>query len=287
MATKIPAFSYTGQYRTEMRGGTWYIYLLTSGVLRMNYAKSGVSACVVGGGASGEAQTTPPHEDRGMPGGRGGAVVNRTGLSVAAGQAYNVVVGAGGSNPPAGTFAPGGASSIFVIYASGGSASTGQGSGQAGANGTHAFGDAGLPRYGAQGGAGGRDYSAGGNGGADGGGKGASGGSPGVRGADATAGAANTGAGGGGAGEFYRDDDSRFNAHGGNAASGGSGIVILRGTQDDNIPVIFNGTLLADIVYNGTKITGLIYDGTRIFANARQEIRRRWKCRKSKRLLFV
>ena len=261
MATKVPAYSYTGSSRSEMRGGMWYIYLLTSGVLTMPYAKSSVAACIVGGGAGGTSQTSPPHEDRGMPGGNGGAVVNRTGLSIAAGQAYSVTIGAGGGASQAG-----GASAIFGVTAAGGAAGASMGTGQAGANGTHAFDDAGLPRYGAQGGAGGRDYSAGGNGGADGGGKGASGGSPGVRGADATAGAANTGAGGGGAGEFYRDDDSRFNAHGGNAASGGIGVVILRGTQDDLLPVFFNGVQLSEMHLNGKKLTGLVYGGQRIFA---------------------
>ena len=34
----------------------------------------------------------------------------------------------------------------------------------------------------------------------------------------------------------------------GAAGNGGSGIVILRGTQEDNIPVIFNGTQLDKII---------------------------------------
>ena len=33
MAKKIPAFSYTGAYRTQSDGRYWYILLLTSGTL--------------------------------------------------------------------------------------------------------------------------------------------------------------------------------------------------------------------------------------------------------------
>ena len=52
---------------------------------------------------------------------------------------------------------------------------------------------------------------------------------------------------------------------GGEAAAGGSGIVILRGTQDDLLPVFFNGVQLSEIWLNGVKATGLIRDGVRVF----------------------
>ena len=52
---------------------------------------------------------------------------------------------------------------------------------------------------------------------------------------------------------------------GGEAAAGGSGIVILRGTQDDLLPVFFNGVQLSEIWLNGVKAGGLIRDGVRVF----------------------
>ena len=53
---------------------------------------------------------------------------------------------------------------------------------------------------------------------------------------------------------------------GGAPASGGSGVVILRGTQDDLLPVYFNGKQLSEMYFNGEKLAGLIYGGTRVFA---------------------
>ena len=115
------------------------------------------------------------------------------------------------------------------------------------------------------GGGGGRRAAGGGSGGADGGGAGGKGGAPGTDGADGTAGAANTGGGAGGPGGGYVDEDSRYDSKGGQAAAGGSGIVILRGTQDDLIPVVFNGTQLSELYFNGVKVTSLIYNGARLF----------------------
>ena len=163
MAKKIPAFSYTGAYRTQSDERYWYILLLTSGTLTFQYAKSGVDVGCVGGGGGGGWAT------------------------------------------------------------------------------------------------------AGGSGGADGGGAGGKGGTPNADGADGTAGAANTGGGAGGPGGGYVDEDSRYNRKGGQAAAGGSGVVILRGTQDDLIPVVFNGTKLSELYFNGVKVTSLIYNGARLF----------------------
>ena len=75
-------------------------------------------------------------------------------------------------------------------------------------------------------------------------------------------GQANTGGGAGGPGGGYEG------TQGGEAAAGGSGIVILRGTQDDLIPVFFNGVQLSEIWLNGVKATGLIRDGVRVFMRA-------------------
>ena len=61
------------------------------------------------------------------------------------------------------------------------------------------------------------------------------------------------------------DEDSRYNSKGGQVAAGGSGIVILRGTQDDLIPVVFDGTQLSELYFNGVKMTSLIYNGARLF----------------------
>ena len=56
MATKIPSFSYTGTYSTEIKNGYWYIYLKSSGTLKFTYAKT-LEACIVGGGAAGQGRS--------------------------------------------------------------------------------------------------------------------------------------------------------------------------------------------------------------------------------------
>ena len=170
MATKVPAFTTTCAYTSEVSGGYWYIYLKSSGTIKFSYAKRAADVFACGGG---------------------GGVINE--------------------------------------------------------------GDYGRP------------------GGAGGGGKGADGGNYGGGGADAVAGTANTGGGGGGYGSDLNWDDN-FEA-GGNNADGGSGIVILRGTQDDLLPVKFNGVQIAKMTFNGENVTGLIYDGTRIFAEALRRMR--------------
>ena len=204
-----------------------------------------------------------------------------------AGRGYAVSIGNGGAVPAvwlAGS--NGGATSAFGITAQGGkgagamgwkdSGTPGAGTGAGGTGGrdTHIAGAQGengqdlfgLGRYGAGGGGGGGGWAtAGGSGGSDGGGAGGKGGAPGTDGADGTAGAANTGGGAGGPGGGYVDEDSRYNSKGGQAAAGGSGIVILRGTQDDLIPVVFNGTQLSELYFNGVKVTSLIYNGARLF----------------------
>lgn len=99
--------------------------------------------------------------------------------------------------------------------------------------------------------------------GAGGGGKGGRGGINAVDGGDGEDGAANTGGGAGGAGGGWHKEP--YQSQPGKAGSGGSGIVIIRGTQDDYIPVIFNGTQLDRIIYNGVTLTSLIYNGTKLY----------------------
>jgi len=50
--------------------------------------------------------------------------------------------------------------------------------------------------------------------------------------------------------------------------------VIIRGTQDDMLPVYFNGKQLSEIYFNEEKLKGLIYGGTRLFSQLLG--RKRW-----------
>ena len=54
---------------------------------------------------------------------------------------------------------------------------------------------------------------------------------------------------------------------------GGSGIVIIRGEQDDELPVYFDRTRLQRLFFNGLEIEHLIYNGTQVFMRRV----RRWK----------
>lgn len=269
MATKIPEFSYTGKYSTEIKNGYWYIYLKSSGTLKFTYAKT-LSACIVGGGAGG----LGAGHNRWTSGGKGGTVNNVSGISAAANTGYAITIGSGGpqGDTNGGSYHSGSASSAFGYSASGGSGGAdgtygnsgdpygGQigSAGDKGADGTYAFGDTTLRRYGANGGNGGsRKDTYGGNGGDYGGGRGGGGARGGRK--PAVAGTANTGSGGGGRGAA---DDYNW---GGSAAAGGSGIVILRGTEDDFLPVKFNGTQLTELIYNGTTVQHLIYNGQQLY----------------------
>ena len=270
MATKVPAFTYSGASSSEVKGGYWYIYLKSSGTIKFSYAKT-LEACIVGGGAAGRGRSAA---DTGLRtyGGGGGTVLNKTGISASAGTGYSIVIGSGGTRGLSST--NGSASTAFGYSASGGSTEAQVGVSDTGLNGTYAFGDSTLSRYGGGGGRGGSaPGGAGSPGGAGGGGKGADGGNYGGGGADAVAGTANTGGGGGGYGSDLNWDDN-FEA-GGNNADGGSGIVILRGTQDDLLPVKFNGVQIAKMTFNGEAVTGLIYGGTRIFAHVLRRMRQR------------
>ena len=264
MATKIPAFSYTGTYSTEIKNGHWYIYLKSSGTIKFSYAKT-LEACIVGGGAAGQGRSAANTGLR-TYGGGGGTVLNKTGISASAGTGYSIVIGSGGKKGLSST--NGSASTAFGYSASGGSTEAQVGVSDTGLNGTYAFGDSALSRYGGGGGrGGGSPGGAGSSGGDGGGGKGADGGNYGGGGADAGAGRANTGGGGGGYGSDlnWKDDDGWNWSGGGDNADGGSGIVILRGTEDDMLPIIFNGTQISQLIYNGTTIQHLIYNGQQLY----------------------
>lgn len=245
MATKVPAYTYTGAHESRIVNGTWYVYLKSSGTLTFSYAKP-AQLCLVGGGGGG----LPDIGGNGGNGGGGGQVISGL-VSLESGRGYGVSIGAGG-----GIGQNGGATTGFGITASGGAAGGGGqapndannwSDPQAGADGTYPFGDSSLRRYGACGGGGGAGC--GGAGGQDGGGRGAT-----NYGDGATNGEDGMGAGGGG---------GAYNLAGG---SGGSGIVILRGTEDDFLPVKFGGVQLSKILFNGEEVTGLVYGGTTIFA---------------------
>ena len=80
--------------------------------------------------------------------------------------------------------------------------------------------------------------------------------------------AGNPAGGSGGGGGYLASGKAAIEARKGYAVTigaGGSGIVILRGTQDDLLPVFFNGVQLSEIWLNGVKAGGLIRDGVRVF----------------------
>lgn len=263
MEVKIPEFSYSGLYHTVLDDGYWYIGLLTSGTLRLDHAKKSVDVFLCGGGAGGANR----YQNYGGVGGGGGYTTTKYGISLNS-QDYWVQVGQGGAPGMSGVAtvafgysAEGGGSGSDLQAGTGRGGDAGEGAWNTdpvdpkpGGDGVQAFG-IGDTYYGAGGGGGtalwwnGYRAPGGRTGGGMGGGQRESG----------TNGVANTGGGGGGAGGA--SDESTTGG-----SYGGSGIVILRGTEGDLLPVFFNGTQLSEIIFNGTKLTGLIKDGTRIFA---------------------
>lgn len=265
MAKIIPKYSYSGESDAYADERYWYIRLLTSGEIAFDYAKKAVDACIVGGGAGGIEPSGAANNGAGNGGG-GGAVVNAYGLAFAAQDAKAVSIGEGGAVNAAGN-----PTTAFGKTASGGTAGAGgtgrySGAGDAGADGEYAFGDDTQKRYGADGGGGSGTGTAGGAGGKDGGGTGGSGawmvGSAAIA---ATAGEANTGAGGGGNGGYDGWTGSAPEYAGGKAAAGGSGVVILRGTEADLLPVYFDGVQLSAIYMNGEAVETFTYAGKKIY----------------------
>lgn len=309
----LPAFTYTGTYATELRADWgWVIRFKTSGTLTFTDRNRKIDAFLVGGGGGGGGAVYGSNE--GLGGGGGGYTAMQTGLSVKAGTAYSIVVGAGGTAGNSGSSGDGGAgkaSSAFGLSAAGGKGGmqvdlvggdggsgggaggpqregidpnqyAGEKGGSNGASGggstasqrrggkgaglsTYEFRTAGWPLYAGGGGGGGSGRSGVGNshgpGGKGGSGGGGDGGAAHYYNGDHAGrnGAANTGGGGGGAGA---QNGANYTALGG---AGGSGIVCIRNSPDDVLPVVFNGTWLTRLVHNGTDVASLIYDGTRLF----------------------
>ncbi|HIU14939.1 MAG TPA: hypothetical protein IAC49_00680, partial [Candidatus Ventricola intestinavium] len=83
MATKIPAFTYTGTSSTKLSGGYWYLYLKTSGTLKFSYTKTIDVFLVGGGGAGGNGRW-----GEGGGGGGGGYTKTVKGLTASAGTGY-------------------------------------------------------------------------------------------------------------------------------------------------------------------------------------------------------
>lgn len=246
MAVTVPSYTYTGMHTSQVIGNCWYIFLWSPGTFTFGETRT-LDVCLVGGGAGG--QEEPIY---GGIGGHGGQVYSEA-VSIQAGSGYAVDIGVGGQIGE-----NGGTTTGFGLRAWGGGAGMGGASGGAyeggkGTDGVYPFDDSNLDKYGACGGGGGYP---GGNGGEKGGGNGAT-----HEGASATAGTAGMGAGGGG---------GAYNAA---AAIGGAGCVILRGTEDDTLPVKFNGQSLTKITFNGQEVTGLIYNGQRIFMRALRRAR--------------
>ena len=241
MATKIPSFSYTGRYSTQLSNGYWYINFLSSGTLTMNYSKKSADVFLCGGGASGAGGDAVGDDGYSGHGGAGGYTTTRAGIPLTGGQAYWIQVGSGGTAGAVDkdTHTAGVASSAFGYSASGGSSYNA---------GTGAGGKCGMSWY---------DYGA----------------NEVVIHSEPESGGSGVLAFGTGSVYYGGGGGPHASGNSGTGGAGGSGIVILRGTEDDMIPVIFNGTQLSDIVYNGTKITSLIYNGTKLFF---ERLKARW-----------
>lgn len=221
----------------------WKIRFLTSGTLtftNLNGAEGGIDVFLVGGGGGSKGGAT------GTGGGGGGYTTTANAVSLVAGTAYDIAVGAGGSGD-----ANGGNTSAFSVTASGGSCNNGSTGGNGGSGGgayQHAQatgecaggsdgGNGGDSGYGANGGTGqgtttrefgdssGKLYAGGGGGSSN-------------KGTNNPAG----GAGGGGTGGRYTDGSGGTNGEtntgggaGGTAVnstmSGGSGIVVIRNAR--------------------------------------------------------
>ena len=281
--------------RGAARRPGWIIRLKTSGTLTFTDRNRKIDVFLVGGGGGGRWGWYDSTTSSG--GGGGGYTRTVKDISVQRNTGYAVVIGDGGESDENGN-----PSSAFGHSASGGYTGTNReyggngGSGGAGASeaytpgypggsdggdgaaigayGTHngigqgtttrEFGMSGWTLYAGGGGGGaGTGSDCVGAGGAGGGGAGGQDGSYDLsRGQD---GKANTGGGGGGAGGQQWCENGAPTAPGG---KGGSGIVCIRNSQSDVLPVVFNGTWIAQLIFNGTDVKSLIYDGVRLFFRA-------------------
>ena len=246
----LPGFTYTGECSTELRADWgWIIRMKTSGTLTITDRRRKVDAFLVGGGGGGGNGTGSPEG-----GGGGGYTKTVSGISLSPGTGYWIEIGQGGAPN-----ANGSASSAFGYQANGGNTSSGN-TGGAGGSGGGAGQYTGTPGNGGSDGANGSDSAKGHKGGA---GQGSTTREFGMSGWTLYA-----GGGGGGAG-----------------GTGGSGIVCIRNSADDVLPVVFNGTWLTNLVHNGTDVERLIYNGKRLFMRAMR--RRERKCRKHRACMWA
>lgn len=252
MAIKIPEIITTCSYDTYLENGTWYIRLKSSGTFAFRYAKTEVDIFLQAGGGGGGEGSLVSGDSFYNGGGGGAGGYQSTQYAQAISGTHEITIGAGGAvgqkggtTSAFGFNATGGAPGGNITAGKAGTAAGGAGgkyhgdgvgdSGDDGKQGKQAFGTGDI-YYGAGGGGAAASFGeSSGKGGKTGGGAGFK---------NATA---NTGSGGGG------------------EAKGGSGIVILRGAQDDQLPVKFDGVTLQRIVYNGQDVMHLIHDGTTIF----------------------
>ena len=253
MAKKVPEYTFSGESSSEMIDGVWYIYLKSTGILNMKYGKRTVDIFMCGGGGGGGNVATG--EQGGGGGGAGAYQTTEYGIAVTA-EPHTINVGLGGQGGKQGE-----ETTAFGLSAKGGGAGTrGTNSWEEGApgssDGTAAGGTGGWYWDGANTG---YDGTAGKNG-------------------KQAFGVGTTYYCAGGGGGAWKSGTGR---DGGNTGgTGGSGIVILRGTEDDYAPVWFDGVQVSEIFFNGEKVTGLIYGGARIFARRCVEwLSKRWACR--------
>lgn len=254
-ASKLPAFTYTGDYMLIDDGKegsvqNWRIKFLTSGTLTFTKTPGTIDVFAVGGGGGGG-------NDSGGGGG-GGYTKTQAGVVAYANTPYEIVVGAGGAKAASVSVlgSTGGQTSAFGVTANGGGGGGSEGSsykryggnggsgggsggadsrtgsygGSDGSNGltgnatggtgqgttTREFGESSGELYAGGGGGGGGVTTANNYGGAGGGGNGGSYINGGL-----SAGQPNTGGGGGGGAGFY-----------GIGADGGSGIVVIRNHRE-------------------------------------------------------
>ena len=243
-------FTYSGSCTViddsnDAEGVQWRIKFLTTGTLTVLTADWLVDLFLVGGGARGDAGTTPAasapgttsYGGAGGKGGTGGDVNTIKSLTVSKETNYTITIGGSGGRTSALSYtaASGGGS----IGGAGGSGGKFPNPGHNGNSGPFEFGENGSTMYGSGGGGGGGggyrvrfDNTAPGNGGAGRYGSGA-GGTGGVTtsstvgdGSSGSNGSANTGGGGGGGGGGASAGTKH--SSGGSGGAGGSGIVIMR-----------------------------------------------------------
>ena len=118
MATKVPSYTFSGTSSAEVRDGYWYIYLKSTGTLRMTYAKQNVDVLAVGGGGKGGSGWYDCHY--GAAGGGAGYHKEKSGQSLAAGTDYSITVGKGATGYSGDYGGTGGTTTAFGLSAAGG-----------------------------------------------------------------------------------------------------------------------------------------------------------------------